>query len=220
MSNIMDNKQPELNKKAFICPHCMAFSAMTWETLCVKGFGSTFPSPSSQAKCHQCEKVTIWLNGDNKYPIKLLYPNMLTAPFPNEDMPEICKKDYNEAREIAHLSPKGAAALLRLCVQNLIITLGGKGHNINDDIHHLVKSGLSIKIQQTLDCVRVIGNNAVHPGEINFEDNAEIVNILFPLINLIVDSQISQPKEINLLFQGLPEKAKKAISKRDVTVKQ
>lgn len=214
----MNNNQPALNKSAFVCPQCNAFSAMKWEDLALYQHGRISMAPLKQAKCHRCNNISIWLNGDEQYPVKLLYPNMITAPLPNPDMPDVCQKDYLEAREIANLSPKGAAALLRLCVQNLVISLGGTGKNINDDIKDLVKKGLNPQIKQALDIVRVVGNNAVHPGEINIDDNPETVNALFGLINLIVDSQITQPKQVSILFDTLPTGAKEAIAKRDKTI--
>ncbi|WP_081454264.1 DUF4145 domain-containing protein [Vibrio furnissii] len=142
-------------------------------------------------------------------------PIIVSAPLPSEDLPESCRKDYQEAREIADKSPRGAAALLRLCIQKLCKELGGKGKNINDDIAVLVKNGLPVKIQQALDVVRVVGNNAVHPGEISLEDHPQVVTALFNLINMIVDNQITQPKQVAELFAFLPENAKSAVEKRD-----
>jgi len=93
--------------------------------------------------------------------------------------------------------------------------LGEKGKNINDDISNLAKKGLPIKIQKSLDIVRVIGNNAVHPGLIDIKDDQETANKLFHLINLIVDVMVSQPKEIDKIYDNLPEKDKEAINKRN-----
>jgi hypothetical protein len=145
----------------------------------------------------------------------MIVPNSGNAPLPNIDLPEDIETDFEEARSIVNNSPRGAAALLRLCVQKLCINLGGKGKNINEDISILVKNGLPVKIQQALDIVRVIGNSAVHPGLIDIQDNQEIANKLFHLINLIAEVMISQPKEINKVYDNLPEKDKKSIEKRD-----
>src|SRR4030095_1883409 len=123
--------------------------------------------------------------------------------------------DYFEASSISTKSPRGAAALLRLAIQKLCIHLGQTGKNINDDIANLVKAGLPAQIQKALDIVRVIGNNAVHPGVIDLNDKPDTVHTLFTLINQIVQDRITQPKEIDSLYNTLPEEARKAIEKRD-----
>lgn len=120
-----------------------------------------------------------------------------------------------EAASILDASPRGAAALLRLCVQKLCKFLGEGGKNINADIAELVKKGLDPRVQKMLDSVRVIGNNAVHPGAIDWRDNREIAEKLFRLINMIADIMISQPKAIDEIYDGLGEKNREAIVQRD-----
>jgi len=134
---------------------------------------------------------------------------------PHPDLPEDCAVDYREARDIFTKSPRAAAALLRLCIQKLTLQLGEKGANINDDIKSLVSKGLPIAVQQSLDYCRVVGNNAVHPGEIDLNDSPEVAQHLFAMINFIVEDRILRPKEIQKLYQSLPEAAREAIEKRD-----
>lgn len=86
---------------------------------------------------------------------------------------------------------------------------------MNSKIADLVSKGLPVRIQQMLDSVRVIGNNAVHPGEIDLSDNAQLASSLLKFINLIVENQISQPKKINEIYNNLPESNLKSIKKRD-----
>jgi hypothetical protein len=131
------------------------------------------------------------------------------------DLPEDCAADYNEARDIVARSPRGAAALLRLSIQKLMPHLGAKGNNINDDIKHLVERGLPVLVQQALDVCRAVGNNAVHPGELNVHDSPEIAQQLFPMINFIVEDRVTRPREVQELYDKLPASAREAIAKRD-----
>jgi len=88
------------------------------------------------------------------------------------------------------------------------------GKNINDDIKLLVQKGLPVQVQQALDAVRVIGNNAVHPGQID-TDNPEMAGSLFALVNLVTDYMLSKPNEVSEIYGSLPQGAIEAIEKRD-----
>lgn len=161
------------------------------------------------SRCFSCERLAIWIADDLLYPAKNIYV------IPNEDMPPDVKVDYIEAGLIVDKSPRGASALLRLCIQKLLRHLGQAGKNLNEEIAALVKKGLDPRIQQALDVVRVIGNNAVHPGEMNLRDDKATALQLFNLVNLIVESTISIPKQIQTMYERLPSQAVAAIEKRD-----
>lgn len=60
---------------------------------------------------------------------------------PNADMDEDIRNDFLEAAAVLDTSPRGSAALLRLCVQKLCVQLGEKGRNVNDEIGALVRKG-------------------------------------------------------------------------------
>ncbi|WP_267433829.1 DUF4145 domain-containing protein [Sphingomonas sp. GM_Shp_1] len=124
--------------------------------------------------------------------------------------------DYEEARQVLPLSPRGAAALLRLIVQKLLPIIGAKEDDINRMIGELVEKGtISTAIQQALDSVRVIGNEAVHPGTMDLKDDQNTAVSLFRLINFIVEKAISEPKEVAAIFQGLPPGKLAGIANRD-----
>ena len=138
-----------------------------------------------------------------------------SIPPANSDLSTDIKQDYDEARSIANLSPRGAAALLRLAIQKLCIELGGSGDNLNQDIGTLVQRGLSVRVKQALDIVRVIGNECVHPGQIDLNDNPEIAQSLFSLVNIITEKMITEPIQIERLFSSLPAGKLDQITKRD-----
>lgn len=198
---------PGLNLSAFNCPHCNAFANQRW-------FNSTINTGEHVkgfriALCTHCSRPSYWFND------QMIFPNKVTAPLPNTDLPDHIKKDFEEARQIANLSPKGAAALLRLVIQKLCIHLKQPGKDLNKDIASLVKNGLPVRIQKALDVVRVIGNESVHPGQIDLNDDPTTTAKLFDLVNFIADKMITEPKEIDGLFDGLPDGKKEAIQKRD-----
>lgn len=171
------------------------------------------------AKCSNCKRQNYWVTVQNTHNPKkweMIYPSIFDAPLPSKDLPEICKQYYLEAAEIAQKSSRGAGALLRLCIQKLCDELGEKNKDLSVAIGDLVKNkNLDKKIQQSLDIVRVIGNNAVHPGQICVDDKPELVQSLFKLVNLIVKEVITIPKEVDEMYNSLPENTLKGISERD-----
>jgi hypothetical protein len=146
----------------------------------------------------------------------MVYPKSPPIDPPNDDLNEQIKSLYNEASKIFSDSPRGATALLRLALQMLLKQIGKEGTNINNDIKELVESGLSSKIQKALDLLRVVGNNAVHPGQINLDDNSEVALKLFKILNFIADEMITKPKDIETLYNDVvPTETKGHIAKRD-----
>lgn len=220
---------PEARLEKFTCPHCMAISSQLWGVLSA---GGSVPKKAGVlgdylracnewgyriredgawivSTCDSCGKICIWRNE------KMIYPDIVIVDEPNEDLPEDIKKDYLEAASILNKSPRGAAAILRLCVQKMCKYLGKKGKTLNDDIGELAKDGLSPTIIQAMDALRVTGDKAVHPGELDINDNPQIAIKLFELVNIIADKMITEPKEISSFYdEAVPESAKKAIEKR------
>ena len=207
----MDYVAPEFQKTAFNCPYCKAYSQMHWNQL------SDFQNPSYiyRAACIHCNSVSFWFFLNAMQGAIMIYPSISPAPMPHPDLPDDCQKDYEEARLIVGYSPRGAGALLRLVIQKLCDRFGTSGKSINENIKKMVADGLPPRMQQAFDFVRITGNNAVHPLELNLEEKPELVMAMFKLINMIVEEMITKPKEINALFSQIPDGAKEAIEKRD-----
>ncbi|EGR2784078.1 DUF4145 domain-containing protein [Vibrio parahaemolyticus] len=168
------------------------------------------PNGFSVATCTSCNQISLWVNEE------IVYPRQTAIAPPNEDMEQEIKELYIEASTIVVDSPKGATALLRLALQLLLKQLGKSGKNINNDIKELVADGLSPKIQKALDLLRVVGNNAVHPGQIDLDDGRDIAFKLFHVLNFIAEEMISKPKELDFLYSDIvPEETQEHINQRD-----
>ena len=208
--------KPEKDKYIYTCPHCNTLSQMQRDThyfdndIEVENYGMRIIyNELTIHRCQCCGKKILWI--DDTY----IYPDIVSEEA-NPDMPNSVKQLYNEAALISNKSPRAACALLRLSVDTLCHELGETDRDINKNIGALVKKGLPQTVQQALDVVRVVGNKAVHPGQITFDvDDYATATMLMHLLNMIVTRMISEPNEINCLYQGLPESVKKSIENRD-----
>lgn len=87
------------------------------------------------SRCYNCDEVAVWILS------QMVFPQKGEAPPANQDLPPEIARDYDEASSILDLSPRGAAALIRLAIQKLCKHLGQPGDNINADIKALVAGG-------------------------------------------------------------------------------
>jgi hypothetical protein len=56
----------------------------------------------------------------------------------------------------------------------------------------------------------------VHPGQIDFTDNAGVANGLFAMLNFICENRITQPKMISQFYQAaVPTDTQVHINQRD-----
>lgn len=204
---------PSFGSKSFNCPYCGAFSAQSWLALRTRIFNDRAFVPEAarwhMSSCFNCNKVATWRD------VSMLVPDGNGAPLPHSDLSPTIASDFEEARSVLQRSPRSATALLRLALQKLCKELGEEGKNINDDIASLVQKGLPIQVQQALDIIRVIGNEQVHPGQLDVRDNPDIAAELFQLINFIVEDRITRPKAIQALYERLPAKKLEGIEQRD-----
>ncbi|EPU3936557.1 DUF4145 domain-containing protein [Morganella morganii] len=218
---------PTFKGDAYHCPHCNVLSHMIWGALSsTRHDGQSRWTNFLCSTCSHCEQEMFWLVTDRGSPLipllaaaksgVMMYPDTMIAPIPSDDMPDDIKEDYLEAASIYQKSPRGAVALLRLGLQKLCVHLGGEGKNINADLAKLAEDELvSKKLIRSADIIRIVGNNAVHPGTISDDDFEDVSFKLFALINMIVQQGITEPKEVDNMFGSLPEGPRQAAENRD-----
>lgn len=214
---------PAHQTSPFTCPHCETLSPQSWDSLKVTNLHVGY---FTVGRCETCGRPTLWeqvvrSNGGAAPPSvtqHMRYPPRSQAPSPNDDLPDEIKADYVEAATILAASPRGAAALLRLCVQKMCVHLGEPGKNINNDIGALVAKGkLYSTAQRAMDTVRIAGNNAAHPGELQLEDDSALVLRLFTFVNLLAQQGLTDPRVVDETFGQMPEGARNAVARRDGT---
>jgi len=201
--------------RSFHCPTCKVYAVQRASLLRTIVFGKLEVAKLGDRSllfldCDGCGARILFADE------QIVYPKPLPdVPGPNGDLNADIKQDYWEAARILDDSPRGACALLRLCLMQLMLQLKLSG-DLNVDIQNLVERGLDAQVQEACDVVRVVGNGAVHPGKIDLRDDVETARRLFELINFISDQMITQPKKRSDFFQAtVPESAKLAIKKRD-----
>ncbi len=221
-------------EEAFNCPYCGVYSKHIWYWIGAvrshlnkpntdnpkesKYFDfSNFERTSGVlsglniSNCTYCATPSLWLSD------RLLLPFNSNAEPAHEDMPEQVHALYEEAAQIVDASPRGAAALLRVAVEELTHELGcDPRKRITDKIGELVAKGLSPDVIMALDIVRVTGNNASHPsGMLLLDDNRETATALFQIINFIVEQAISHKRRLEEMHNHLPEGIRHQIEQRN-----
>lgn len=203
-----------MGKWEFTCPFCGTLVRQNWLHLYLQTYGDNPHEELKNArrcKCGACEQVSWWIEGE------LAHPRRSAAPPAQEGMPEDVLALYDEAASIADISPRSASALLRTALEVLTSNhLGQDGVTLNDAIGNLVGEGrLDGTLQQAMDYLRLTGNGAVHPREVQLEDGRQNVEALFVVLNVVVERLVAVPQRIAALYAGLPESKRQAVDKRD-----
>ncbi|OHR71173.1 hypothetical protein HMPREF3291_00190 [Bacillus sp. HMSC76G11] len=224
---------PELGLAAFNCAVCGAYSHQVWDEV-IRDTGKNFiairdwnfnrvdhirmnikiPAAlhiNSVSYCLHCKESSIW-HGPN-----MIYPSEITVEPPNLDMPGDIQAIYNEARSIANLSAKSAAALLRLALEKLLVHVGAKKGNIDAMIQDLIEKGIitaSGSVRKALDSLRLLGNAGVHSTGINLDEDPQAAFALFKILNFVVDKLITEEKDVEAIYAFVPEGKRESLDKR------
>jgi hypothetical protein len=208
--------QPSPFTDRFVCPHpsCGVYAHQFTAQVGIKYSPVEGPNWAATV-CNRCRVPAIWMKADDLSEWVMIYPANSPGIAPHADMPAHVAAIYEEARDVAQRSPRSAAGLLRLALQMLIDDLVPGTGSLDSKIGKLVAQGLDSRAHKAMDIVRVIGNNAVHPGQISLDDTPELVPSLFRLVNLVVEEMIARPKHLDQLFQLLPQQAREGIERRN-----
>ncbi|MFC3193213.1 DUF4145 domain-containing protein [Marinicella sediminis] len=220
----MDTYKPPKHKaSAFNCPICNAYAQMKWFDLsgieAKNRGGRAFATINNivACRCSHCLSHSLWkANGDQVRKYIMIYPPVGGGVPPHQSMPENVKLDFEEARKVFNLSPRGSAALLRLALQKMMIHLGEDGTNIHANLKSLVqKDILPSRILKAIDMTRIVGNESVHPGRMLDEDRDAVAEHLFLFLNLVVEKGIAEQELIDEMYAKTPEGKRVNIGETD-----
>jgi hypothetical protein len=232
---------PDISKSIWTCPYCQA-TVQQFDLGIVIQFTSSFPHQPyyetlfNGTQCSHCARVMIWhidssesgfLQRQNQklylqhtdsgsIKAKIIYPETRSiGESPNEDIPPEIQKIYEEARAVAPHSLRAANALLRTVLEKMVIGNGGEGAKLYHKIKNLAdKNVITGQWAETLQNVRILGNEAAHPGEINFDEevDAAFTNSIFSCINAFAQQTYTRKREDAELAKKAAEL--KALSKK------
>lgn len=207
-----DDRSPSPTRERFVCPHCEAYASQ-WAAVALTARGGMQTQDLdgwSASVCLSCGNATIWRG------LSMVWPNQQIGPVPHADMPEKARKIYDEARQVGNASPRSAAALLRVCLEQLVNELEPGNSRLNDKVGKLVARGLPEQVQKAMDTLRVFGNEAgAHAGELDLSDDRATVEALFEILNIVVEDVVTRQKKIEALYRRLPQGKLDAIARRD-----
>lgn len=204
-----------------LCPHCnVSFfedwhntDALVWDDD-KKGQGIKY------TQCPNCTKLIIRVvegnvdleeeafekNEEDDQPIITseftVYPNPNKSEL-QEEIPEVYKADYTEAKNVVDISPKASAAISRRLLQSLLHDeMGISGSNLSKQIDSFIDMpNVPSHLSKSIDAIRNVGNFASHPnketktGEIVPVEPGEADWLLEVLLSLF-DFLFVQPKRI------------------------
>lgn len=223
----MEDTRPAHGSQAFTCPHCDAYTQQIWArgVLIQNGASSQPWRDIDRATCYVCRKNSVWLStiehasgGESFSKWQMIWPTAAGGLMAHPRLPSRLEGLYREARDVAPVSPRSAAALLRLLTEDLLQEVTGSRNKLNENIGQLVRDGMIGQQEQRMaDFLRITGNGAVHPGQLEVPDDqlAARTDLMFRFVNLLVEKFIALPALTEEAYAQLPQGSREAIDRRD-----
>jgi len=200
----METPTPAFRNDSFLCPHCGVVSQQLWPHV---QLGYRMPNADTRhfsedqftvSLCVNCQQPSFWHNK------RLVYPSKYPLP-PVESMPERVREIYEEAQSVLYQSPRASASLMRLAIEQLMCEVAAcSGKSLHELIEER-KDELGPRLYTMAVGLRLVGNEAVHVGQIDFDEDPEVAELLFYFINRISERLIEEQKMIDKIREVLPE---------------
>ena len=165
------------------------------------------------SRCYNCKGFTVWVRDRLVFPIRGdELPEIVEVDFrevaegvqapaedvqhSDEDVQEPAEsvdessEDFEEAAAILNRSPRAAAALIRICIQNMMPLLKETGQNLDERVASLVRKGLEVEIQQAMEVLQVIRKNPGQENHVDLRDETAIATRMFESLKEILERRM------------------------------
>lgn len=149
-----DYVTPAHGLSSFNCPHCGSLAQQGWPDsvlLIDEGAGNETWRDVDRSRCFACHKIAVWDNepqwvtsgpssGWSSPRWEIVWPPYEISAIAHPDLPDELRALYEEARGVASVSPRSAAALLRLVSEGLVKYKLGKDVRLADGSGNWLKT--------------------------------------------------------------------------------
>ncbi len=236
------DREPQLYLSPFRCPYCRVVAQQDWQQLYWQDDDSSFNDAFIRAtllvdkhitfflftaQCSNCTKASVWRaegssdgEGAAKYVNgRMLFPSKSSTEQLPEGAGDVAVQCYSEAKSIADKSPRAAAALLRVTIEAVCRQVLGERNGTLAELIEKIgeKHHLSETVLDAMTALRLIGNSAVHPGQIDLEnrDSNTTVNELFMLADYIYEQIIELPRKIQQISASIKKNRSNNINEKE-----
>jgi peroxiredoxin family protein len=107
---------------------------------------------------------------------------------------DLVEADFEEAAAMLNKFPRGATALIHVCIEKLMPLLKKAGKD--EDISSLVRKGLEVEIHQTMEALQVLRKSPVQLTQFNSQEDRETALRFFDSLKEILERRmLKNPNE-------------------------
>jgi hypothetical protein len=135
------------------------------------------------SNCHSCNGFSLWVGG------------LLVFPTRIDKTQELVEEDLEEAAAILNKFPRGATALMRVCIQKLVPLLEDNGKELNQRVSSLVRKGLEMEIQQAMDVLEVLRSDSAQLNPLESQADRETALRFLDSLKEVLERRMSHNRD-------------------------
>ena len=107
----------------------------------------------------------------------------------------LVEEDFEEAAAILNKSPRGAAALMRICIQKLLPLLKDNGTDRSHYDSALMRKGLEVEIQQAMEVLQVLQSDSAQLTTFESQEDKEMAFRIIDSLTAILERRTLQNRD-------------------------